>query len=98
MKSSHRKMRMHPEVPYEKEGIETWLSITRNYTSAMLLAVPVDQRVKWMKHPCCRDLNVFSCGYYVVAHGLDWSRSGLNEGVVIYCVDGKGTFSARRKT
>lgn len=37
-------------------------------------------------------LQVFQCGLFVEALGHRWKRSGLAEGILIYCVDGKGYF------
>jgi AraC-like DNA-binding protein len=95
MKAPSGKKQISSRVPYEKKGIETWPSYTKTYASAILLGVPRDGRRQWIEHPFFRDLNVFSCGFYEIAHGLKWSRHGLDEGVLIYCIDGKGIFSAR---
>lgn len=37
-------------------------------------------------------LQVFQCGLFVEASGHRWKRSGLAEGILIYCVGGKGYF------
>lgn len=86
------------DIPYEKEGIELWKKHVANYDNAIFLAIPQNIRMKWMKHPAFADLNVFSCGYFENAHGHKWTRSDLNEGVLIYCVEGKGFYTYDNKT
>ena len=79
------------QPPFEKEGLE-WREFTRNFKHTLLFFLSLNERKRWMATSHLSDFMVFSCGHYVETHGLRWERENLDEGVVIYCVAGKGYY------
>jgi AraC-like DNA-binding protein len=51
-----------------------------------------------MQSPLLNDLRVFQVGYFKKSHGHAVERKNLNEGVLIYCVAGKGSYTQKDKT
>jgi len=83
-------------LPFESE-ITQWRAITRSFGRATFLAIPESERTKWIGHPSLSRFRVFSCGYFEKASGHRWERDGLAEGVLIYCVAGRGLFEFEDK-
>ncbi len=77
------------QPPSQERGFE-WDAVTEQYASASFRSLPDGFRRKWFANTELSDFCVFSCGYYQRAEGHKWERSNLNEGIVIYCVDGRG--------
>lgn len=67
---------------------------TRGYKDCRFWWLEDRERIRWAgsTSPVLAGLQVFQCGLFVEAAGHQWERSGLAEGVLIYCVDGKGSF------
>jgi AraC-like DNA-binding protein len=86
--------------PIEKDAVsiaERWRA-TRAFKKIVCLPMPLHERVKWMSLRDLSDFRIFSCGLYAKASGHSWKRSGLDEGVLIYCVEGKGSFRQGKRT
>jgi AraC-like DNA-binding protein len=47
---------------------------------------------RWSRDPVGMDFCVFSCGWYAAARGMAWQRRDRAEGVLIYCVGGRGVY------
>lgn len=78
--------------PSQEKGFE-WDIVTNQYESASFHSLPDLLRKKWFNYPKLSGFSVFSCGYYQRAEGHKWERNNLNEGVVVYCVEGKGNLA-----
>jgi AraC-like DNA-binding protein len=78
-------------VPFER-GSLLWRQDTRTFRDALYFYWPVADREIWIQSPPWNELRVFSCGWYVEAHRHFWERRGVNEGIYIYCTDGKGFY------
>lgn len=83
-------------APFES-AITRWRGLTRSFGRATLLAMPKAERAKWIEHPSFSRFRVFSCGYFERASGHRWERDGLAEGILIYCVAGRGVFEFEDK-
>lgn len=79
------------KVPYET-FTERWREETRLYRHTIYHALGIEDREKWTKTPYLAELQVFSCGCFTQAWGHQWSREHLDEGILIYCTDGKGYY------
>jgi len=79
-------------VPCEDESL--FLPQQRSYADCYVWRMAAAERRAWTERasPALGTLRVFSCGLFVEAHGHEWERTGLNEGVLIYCTEGKGFF------
>lgn len=69
-------------------------SQTRTYKDCRCWWLEDRERMRWAgsSSPVLAGLQVFQCGLFVEASGHRWQRSDLAEGILIYCVDGKGYF------
>lgn len=68
---------------------------TRTFEEAVFHFLPLENRTQWMQPNRFPDLTVFQVGYFKKAHGHSVERRDLDEGILIYCVDGKGQFSQK---
>src|SRR5215471_1345638 len=52
------------------------------------------ERAQWVHNasPALAHLRVFSAGIFFEAHGHNWERENLEEGILIYCTLGKGHY------
>lgn len=57
----------------------------------------MNERKRWIQARDLADFRVFSCGYYAKARTHKWKRKGLDEGIYIYCVAGKGYYREQNK-
>lgn len=85
-------------LPFEENAFAHWREITRDFHKVVYRALTLKERSKWIGLAEFADLRVFSAGYYEKAKGLYWSRQGLAEGVLIYCVAGRGRYSQGGRT
>ncbi len=72
-------------------------SIMRNNENAIAaerrgMHVPYDVAVKAAAHPIGRGLLIKNAGYAKQWRGHDTARDGIDEYILIYCIDGKGFF------
>lgn len=67
-------------------------TILQSFGDARYCVVGGDDYRRWSEDPVCMDLCVFSCGWYAEAWKHAWRRQGRAEGVLIYCVAGKGVY------
>lgn len=67
---------------------------TRTYKDCRCWWMEDSERMRWAgsASPVLAGLQVFQCGLFVEASEHQWERTDLAEGVLIYCVDGKGHF------
>ena len=88
--------RRHPEVSLPSETVNEPLFTKqeRSYADCHRWSLTNDERRQWMaqRSPVLGALRVFSCGIFVEAWGHWWERTGLPEGVLIYCTAGKGHY------
>lgn len=68
---------------------------TRTFEEAVFHFLPIENRTQWMQPQRFPDLTVFQAGYFKRAHGHSVERKDLDEGILIYCVDGKGEFTQK---
>jgi AraC-like DNA-binding protein len=78
-------------APIERGALQ-WRHYGKPYRDVLYLYWPMTDRARWIKRAAWNDLCVFSCGWYVEAHGHFWERQRLIEGVFIYCTAGKGFY------
>jgi AraC-like DNA-binding protein/quercetin dioxygenase-like cupin family protein len=77
--------------PFEQKSV-FWKDEVRSFKAATYRSLTLEARESWMRSPFLKDFRIFSCGHYAVAYGHRWERRNLDEGVYIYCVDGKGQY------
>jgi AraC family transcriptional regulator, arabinose operon regulatory protein len=92
-----KRRRIQEEPPFEDE-IFTWREWSRTFKDIIFAPMLLRDRRKWMASSALAGFRVFSCGHYVVASGLFAARSGLNEGIYIYNVAGKGFYRCSGQT
>src|SRR5581483_8062785 len=87
-------MKRKATPPYDPlaEGFEDEI---RTFEEAIFHFLPIENRTRWMRNKRLADLTVFQAGYFKKAHGHSVERKDLDEGILIYCVDGMGEFSQR---
>lgn len=85
------------DPPLREKGFDLDVD-TEHYASATFCSLPDSLRWKWMNQRELAVFCVFSCGYFQRAEGHRWERSHLNEGIVLYCVEGKGLVSIQGTT
>ncbi|MCX6873497.1 MAG: AraC family transcriptional regulator [Verrucomicrobia bacterium] len=83
-------------LPSEIALVHTWANLERPYTDCRHYWLDEAERLRWhhAPSPVLAGFQVFSCGRFVEAWGHMWERDKLPEGVLIYCVDGKGYYQA----
>lgn len=83
-------------LPSEIALAHTWANLERTYTDCRHYWLDEAERLRWhhAPSPVLAGFQVFSCGRFVEAWGHMWERDKLPEGVLIYCVDGKGYYQA----
>ncbi len=89
------KPRMYQKVvPSENVYEAVFAQQTSAYADCYRWALSDAQRRQWIAapSPVLGGLRVFSCGTFIKASTHRWERSGLPEGILIYCVDGKGCY------
>ena len=65
---------------------------TRTFEEAIFHFLSMEDRRRWMENRFLADFAVFQFGYFKRAHGHAVERTSLDEGVLIYCVAGKGHY------
>lgn len=63
----------------------------KSYAVVHLMLSFADQDA-WRAHPSLKGFCVFYAGWYIKANGHAWHRNNTNEGVYIYCTEGKGSY------
>ena len=83
-----------PDIPSEIPRASDWMTQERTYRDCRRYWLDVPERVRWVKasSPLFSSFQIFSCGQFVEAWGHMWERQAIPEGVLIYCVDGKGYY------
>lgn len=81
--------------PLQELGFD-WDRVTAQYESAAFRSLPDALRRTWMENRDLSGFSVFSCGYYQRAEGHRWERDRSKEGIVLYCVEGKGTVTIEK--
>jgi AraC family transcriptional regulator of arabinose operon len=76
-------------IPFES-AVNKWKNHTQGFGDVEFLAMPQQERKKWVNHSALSYFHVFSCGYYAKAHGHNFERQHLDEGILVFCVDGRG--------
>lgn len=81
-------------TPSEVALEEIFTKQQRSYKDCRRWWLDDPERRRWVNSPSplLAGLQVFSCGMFVEAWDHMWERANLPEGVVIYCVDGKGYY------
>jgi len=69
---------------------ESFEDETKTFEEAVFHFLPLENRTQWMQPNRFPDLTVFQVGYFKKAHQHSVERRDLDEGILIYCVDGKG--------
>lgn len=77
--------------PFEMR-IARWRDEVRLFRNAILLAVPRQERIKWIASHQLGGFRTFSAGYYEKARGHQVDRKNLDEGIFIYCIAGNGFY------
>lgn len=80
-------------VPFEQSAQELVRHV-HSFRQAEYRAMEYADRQDWIKSPCAllNTLRVFSCGIFVEGKNHSWTRKNLPEGVLIYCVNGRGIY------
>jgi AraC family transcriptional regulator, arabinose operon regulatory protein len=78
--------------------VATFEEETRMFDEAIFHFMPLEDRKRWMQSGLRNDLRVFQAGYFKKSHGHAVERKNLAEGVLIYCVAGKGTYTQKNIT
>ena len=71
---------------------------TKTFEEATFHFLSLEDRRRWLQCNFLSDLAVFQAGYFKRAHGHAVERKGLDEGIVIYCVGGKGYYSQAKSS
>ena len=81
-------------VPSENANAKFFESQNRAYGNCFQWLLTDAERRKWCETelPLLDMLRVFACGLFVEAHGHSWERSAHNEGILIYCAGGTGSY------
>ena len=84
-----------PPVPSELIREAEGAKQLSGYSDCYRWALNETERSEWMRcrSPLLSPLRVFSSGIFIEARGHDWERTGLAEGILIYCTEGKGYYS-----
>jgi AraC family transcriptional regulator, arabinose operon regulatory protein len=88
---------MKPIVKVEKDAGK-WRDNAIRFKSVIHVALNVNEREQWAKSPGMSGLQLSGCGCYTHATGHRWERQGVDEGVYLYCVDGKGHYQRGKQT
>ena len=91
MKTAQRHGQNKVSPPYETLP-QGWKKTIQGYRSVLHLRLSRAERMKWMRTASHQHFRVFSCGWYVEAHGHFCERENLDEAVYIYCTAGQGFF------
>lgn len=83
-----------PTLKSEISLLQTWTKQERTYKDCRHYWLDEEERERWIRSasPALASFQVFSCGLFVEAWEHMWERDGLPEGILVYCVDGKGYF------
>jgi AraC-like DNA-binding protein/quercetin dioxygenase-like cupin family protein len=71
---------------------------TKTFEEAIFHFLSLEDRRHWVQPNLFGDLTVFQVGYFKRAHGHAVERRSLDEGILIYCVAGKGKYSQNNRT
>ena len=70
----------------------------KTFDDAIFRFMSLEDRKRWMGSGLFNDLRVFQTGYYEKARGHAGERESLSEGILIYCIAGKGRFVQKSTT
>jgi AraC-like DNA-binding protein/quercetin dioxygenase-like cupin family protein len=83
--------------PYDPR-VAAYEEETRMFEETVFHFLSLEDRRQWMQSALLNDLRVFQVGYFKKSHGHAVERKNLNEGVLIYCVAGKGSYTQKTTT
>jgi len=84
---------MKRKIPFDSAvTTNDWKENTRYFKSVVHYGLNMEERIAWSESPGMDDLMLSGCGHYIHAAGHRWKRKGLDEGVYIYCVKGRGYY------
>ncbi len=90
-------MRLKEKLPFDPRATK-FEEETRTFEEATFHFLSLDDRRRWLQCEFLSDLAVFQAGYFKRARGHAVERRGLDEGVLIYCVAGKGYYSQAKSS
>jgi len=73
--------------------VNTFKEETKTFEESVFHFIPLEDRKGWMQESLLDDLRVFQVGFFKKAHGHVVERRNLDEGILIYCVGGKGHYT-----
>jgi len=89
---------MKRNIPFESTvNINKWKENTRYFKAVVQYVLNLEERIAWSESPGMDGLMLSGCGHYIHAAGHYWKRKGLDEGVYIYCVKGRGYYKRGSK-
>lgn len=74
-----------------------WKENTRYFKGVIHYILNLEERVAWSESSGMDGLMLSGCGHYIHALGHHWKRKGLDEGVYIYCIKGRGYYKRGSK-
>ena len=86
-------------LPSELDLAPVYTHQARTYKDCRHYWLDEAERIRWARStsPLLAGLQVFSCGEFVEAWGHMWERKNLPEGVLIYCIAGKGYYQSENR-
>jgi AraC-like DNA-binding protein len=95
-KAGRRRVGLQAKITVPSEILREPLAFKQadTYADCYRWSLTEAERVQWTQNPSevLSQLRVFSAGIFFEARGHDWERSGLAEGILIYCTDGQGHY------
>jgi len=85
-------MHINGKLPFDPR-VEGFEEETKPFDEAIFHFLSLEDRRRWMQSNHFSDLTAFQVGYFKRAHGHAVERKSLDEGILIYCVAGKGQYS-----
>jgi AraC family transcriptional regulator, arabinose operon regulatory protein len=85
------------KLPFDPRAA-TFQEETKPFEEAIFHFLSLEDRRRWVQPKLFADLTVFQVGYFKRAHKHAVERRSLDEGILIYCVGGKGQYSQKGST
>jgi AraC family transcriptional regulator, arabinose operon regulatory protein len=85
-------MHVREKLPFDPR-VARFEEETRTFEEAIFHFLSLEDRRRWMQTSLFADLTAFQVGFFKRAHGHAVERKSLDEGILIYCVAGKGYLS-----
>jgi AraC-like DNA-binding protein len=84
-------MKSRVKLPFDPRVVR-FEEETKTFEESIFHFLSLEDRKRWMQSNLFSDLTVFQAGFFKKAHGHSVERNNLDEGILIYCIAGKGKF------